>query len=183
MAVWIAIVFLLDHFQSCSALSCWRTDLFYRLLFSFGFITFLKMAFHFLLDLRSELYSIGNVHFHRLWFRQSNITLPWVPFCFTHEIEHWRLWRIAITHCGLLVKTVNGQFILVRDGCWSLGNVLCRIFEQLGQNLKGNLLFSLLSFNRVVLLWLVFGWTEKDFFEEVHGIKGKLKEQWWKSKS
>jgi hypothetical protein len=45
-----------------------------------------KITFHFLFDIRSEFNRFGYVHFHCLWFRQSNITVPWVPFGLTDKI-------------------------------------------------------------------------------------------------
>ena len=129
MAVWIAIVFLLHHFQSSSALNCWRIDLFNRFLLIHDMIPSLNITLHFLFDIRSDFYSFGYVCLHYLWFRQSNITVPWVPFGLTDEIEHRGFRCITIAYCRLLVKTINDQFIFVRNVCWSLTNVLCSIFE------------------------------------------------------
>lgn len=167
MAVCVAVVLLLDSFKCGYALSsCWLT---------LGFLLMglllacLEKALHFLLNLRIDLYSLGNVHLLRLFFRHSLFTVPRIPLTLPNKIKHRRFRSITVSNGCLFVQTINNQLIFVRNCFGRLPDVFDRSFEYFVQDLFGDLIFGLFLVCFFALyLGLLFSCTEKDLLEKVH---------------
>ena len=111
MRIGLAVVFLLDFFQSCCLNLMHITTL---MLVLFVLLT-LKFSNYLLLNRRVSLRSYSDIIFHRIWRRHSFQCIPSLPFRLGDHLPNSRLLSIAVSKGCLFIKAVELQFDLIRD--------------------------------------------------------------------
>lgn len=113
MTIFITIVLLLYHLETCST-GCGRGRFWFLFRFLiYNLFSFLKKRFHFLFNLRINLHCFRDVNLHRFCLRHSLVTIPRIPLAFSNKVHHWWLWCVAISNSCLLIQSINDKFLLV----------------------------------------------------------------------
>lgn len=113
MAIFLTIVLLLYHLETCSTGCGWGSFWFLFGFLVYNLFSFLKKRFHFLFNLRINLYCFRDVNFHRLWLWHSFVTIPSIPFALSNKVHHGGLWCATISNSCLFVQSINDKFLLV----------------------------------------------------------------------